>query len=285
MTISVIIPVYNGEKWVAQCIENMLCQSYKELEIIVIDDGSTDATAEIAARYPVRLFRQENRGLSATRNRGIEEATGDYIHFMDVDDWINLDYYAAMAEAVALTDADMAFGGFVHEPAPYYTHLFRDRLLLMAPGGKFGVTIVGQLPSSCRYIVRKRFLDERTLRFQEGRYFEDLPFTMEAVCEAHKIVTVPGATYYYKRSEGSIMRTRNEKTTLKKREDVKWTRQVTDELMRRYALPDAYYHLLDAKIFQYKILGIPMLEKRVTHNGKERWYLFGVRVCQKKQKI
>jgi glycosyltransferase involved in cell wall biosynthesis len=84
--VSVIIPCYNGEAYLAEAIESALAQTYPRVEIIVVDDGSTDNSPAIAQRFPVRYLHQENRGLTPTRNRGIRESKGDYIVFLDADD-------------------------------------------------------------------------------------------------------------------------------------------------------------------------------------------------------
>jgi len=280
--ISVIIPVLNGERWIVQCLENVLHQTYKDLEIIVVNDGSTDRTAEIVSRYPtVRLLSQPNRGLSVSRNEGVRVATGEYIHFLDVDDWINLDFYALMADAIALTDADMAFGGFVHEAFPHLTRLYTERWLVSAPEDKFVITNAAMDGYSCRYIFRKTLLDRSNLRFEEGRYIEDLPFTVQALADAAGIVTVPGAIYYYKKRNGSITRSRNPEMKRKRREDMAHAVAIRDGLMERYGLG----HIAGVRTAQrmrYKILGIPMFERRTLNNGKVRWYLFGLYVMQKK---
>ena len=115
--VSVIIPVYNGEKYIKNCLENVLSQTYKNLEIIVVDDGSTDRSAEIAAGYPVKIVAHErNSGLSAARNTGIDNAQGDYIHFMDVDDLLNTDFYKSMVEAIVSTGSDIACSGVTTLP-------------------------------------------------------------------------------------------------------------------------------------------------------------------------
>jgi glycosyltransferase involved in cell wall biosynthesis len=193
LLLSVIVPVYNGEKYVAQCLENLLHQSYKNLEILVIDDGSTDASAAIAASYPVRVIHQENQGLSAARNAGIAAATGQYLHFMDVDDLINLDFYRAMVDALLLTDADIACSGMVNEIKPRRTLLFPDRMLLLLTDDKLAVTQVGRRGYVWRYLFRKSFLDQTNLRFEVGRLVEDLPFSLQAVYYAQSVVTVPDA--------------------------------------------------------------------------------------------
>lgn len=88
--ISVIVPVYNVAPYLAQCIENLLPQTYRNLEIIIIDDGSIDGSSEITQRFPLELLYKTNKGLSVARNLGLENALGDLVHFMDVDDLINL---------------------------------------------------------------------------------------------------------------------------------------------------------------------------------------------------
>jgi glycosyltransferase involved in cell wall biosynthesis len=207
--ISVIIPVYNGEKYIAQCIENMLHQSYKNLEILVIDDGSTDNSAKIAETYPIRVIRQENQGPSSARNAGMDAARGAYIHFMDVDDLINLDYYRSMIDAILQTDADMACGGMVNEIKPHRTILYPDRLLVSLIDDKLSITQVGKRGYAVRYLFKKTFLEEKKLRFEVGRLVEDLPFSLTAVYHAKNIATVPGAVYYYKRRANSNMMSHN----------------------------------------------------------------------------
>lgn len=210
MKISVIIPVYNGEKYVAECLDNMMRQTYKDLEIIVVNDGSTDRSAEIAAAYPVRLISLEkNRGLSAARNAGINAASGEYLHFMDVDDAVNDEFYERLAEAVMQTGADIACSGMVNEPKPHRTTIYHELRVLDSLGDKLKVTNVGVWAFVVRYLFRVDLLKDNNLRFEEGRLIEDMPFSLPAVYFANKVVLVPGAVYTYILREGSIMTTKN----------------------------------------------------------------------------
>lgn len=111
--ISVIIPVYNGEKYLAQAIESILAQAYRPLEIIVVDDGSTDGSAEIVQRFgePIRYVYQTNQGAAAARNRGVEEAQGEYYAFLDQDDlWLSDKLTRQMAAFAAQPDLDLVAG-------------------------------------------------------------------------------------------------------------------------------------------------------------------------------
>ena len=204
--VSVIVPVYNGEKYVATCLENLLNQTYNNLEIIVVDDGSTDKSAELAACYPVRIISHEhNKGLSAARNTGIDNATGDFIHFMDVDDLLNTDFYKKMVEAIVVTDADIACSSVIHEQARYKTQLFHKQKVYTSTKDKLTATYVGKWGYVWRYLYQLDFLRKHNMRFEVGRFIEDLSFSLPSLYMANKIVTVPGAEYLYVFAENSIL--------------------------------------------------------------------------------
>lgn len=110
--ISVIVPVYGVEKYIRQCLDSLINQSYRNLEIIVINDGTKDNSAEIAKEYSrkdprVLVFDYENGGLSVARNRGLTHARGEYIAFLDSDDWVKLDMYEQLLKVLLETKADM----------------------------------------------------------------------------------------------------------------------------------------------------------------------------------
>lgn len=203
--ISVIIPVYNGEKYIRACIENMLNQSYKNLEIIVVNDGSHDQSGIIAGEYPVQVIHfEKNRGLSAARNIGIDTAKGEYIHFMDVDDAINLDYYKEMAKAIMETDADIACGGMWNERYSYKSQRFKKIKVYTSAHERLKATYVGKWGYVWRYLFKIDFLKKHDLRFEVGRFVEDLIFSFHAVYYADKLVVVPNTTYFYYYWENSI---------------------------------------------------------------------------------
>jgi len=215
--VSVIVPVYNGEAYVRNCLENLMGQSYKNIEIIVVDDGSTDRSAEIAGEFPARLFRHpQNRGLSASRNTGMDCAKGEYIHFMDVDDNINTDFYLEMTKTAMETGADIACCCMVNQNRRHRSQFFRKKRTLTGIGEKLCATNVGRWGYVWRYLFRADFLRRQKLRFEEGRLVEDMPFSLAAVFFANKVVLVPGAAYIYESWENSIMNN-NDKTHRAKR--------------------------------------------------------------------
>lgn len=233
--ISVIIPIYNGESYVKGCIENMLEQSYRNLEIIVVDDGSTDNSTKIAEKYPVKIVSLgKNHGLSAARNTGIENAKGEYIHFMDVDDAINLDFYKEMAVAITETDADIACCGMINELKPHRTILFSERVLLTSTADKLKITNVGKWGFSVRYLFKMSFLKTHNLQFEIGRLVEDLPFSLSAVYYSKKLVIVPNAVYTYIRRENSIMTRKDKAHRKKKHQDLRYVKEFRHKFARQH---------------------------------------------------
>ena len=115
MKISIIIPVYNVEKYISECIESILKQTYNNFELLLINDGSTDTSGNICDKYAeldkrIRVFHKKNEGVGIARNLGIEHARGEWICFIDSDDWISSDYFETIMNDINI--ADLTFWGF-----------------------------------------------------------------------------------------------------------------------------------------------------------------------------
>ena len=117
-SVSVVVPVYNGEKHLRRCIDSVFANGFEDLEILLINDGSADGSAAVMAEYEkaypgtVRAFTHENMGVARTRNRGIESARGRYILFLDQDDWFDHDYIQTFFEAIEKSGSDVVVGGY-----------------------------------------------------------------------------------------------------------------------------------------------------------------------------
>ncbi len=231
--ISVIIPCYKGERFIASCLENVLRQAYQmKLEVIVVIDGDLDRSASIAKTYPVRVIvLKENQGLSAARNIGLEAATGEYVHFMDVDDKVNSEFYANMAVALSGTGADIACAGMINDRKPYKSQIFHKIKEYTTPRGKLSVTWVAKWGYVWRYVFRRSFLMENDLKFEVGRFIEDRYFSFAALYFASKVITVPGANYTYRCTDGSVMNKKDLKWKKKLKEDYKHSK----DLIRDFA--------------------------------------------------
>lgn len=283
MKISVLIPAYNAERYIAQCIENVLCQTYKEIEIVVVNDGSTDHTAEIAAAYPqVRLVNIEtNGGVAAARNAAIEAATGEYFHFLDADDRINLDFYAKMIETVRATDADMVFCSVINELLPHMTLIYDRRWVTVEAEDKYSLSMTKTMGYSWRYLCRKSMVTEHAIAFHDGRMLEDAPFTVQVVYHANKVATAPEAVYHYKMRANSSLLTKDKERARKMHEHWKWALKFCEDFLAEHNLSP---RTTEARpVSRYLLFGsIPVLKKVVSaSNGKTKWFIFGIPVLKK----
>lgn len=279
--ITVVVPVLNGEPYIAQCIENILLQSYKKIEIIVVDNGSNDKTAQIVQKYAsVKYIHQPNGGISGARNKGIETAKGEYIHFMDADDMITLNFYEKMLQAIVETDSEMACSGFVFERFPTQTQKIEYKLVASTTEDKMLLTNVANYPACWRYLYKSSFLQKHSLRFEENRYAEDKIFSIQAVHLANRIVTVPKAIYIYKHRVSSVTTTKKAITRKKRHADRKYANQFCTDYARKHQFSldkSLHYHR-----WQYKLLGIPLITRKVYFAGKSNWYFLGIPIFQKK---
>ncbi|MDR1026993.1 MAG: glycosyltransferase [Rickettsiales bacterium] len=208
--ISVVLPIYNVGKYLAQCLESLIYQTYKNLEIIAVDDGSPDDSIDILRAYArrdkrIKIIRQKNAGVSAARNAGIKAARGDFVGFVDPDDYVSLDYYERLLGAALAVGADMAVADFTTLGGPLSIK-FDAPAVWATTEEKFRATKALPHGQCWRYLFRRAFLAGR--RFPEDRAaYEDAPFVWDAVAAANRIATAPGAEYFYfKRAGGAISR-------------------------------------------------------------------------------
>ena len=215
MFLSMIIPVYNTEKYVAECLDSCLKQDLgpDEYEIICVNDGSTDdgelqARARLGQRPNVTILDQENRGQAAARNRALDMATGEFIWFVDADDWIETNclgrIYSRMKDLdiLAISGADWKDGSAVRRFGWKDEGPFEGRELMCREKINVGT------PFS---IYRKAFLDKFGLRFKEGIFHEDAEFAPRAYYYAGRVGCTDEILYYVFPSPGSTTRSVNPK--------------------------------------------------------------------------
>lgn len=212
--VSVIIPVYNAEGSLARCVDSVLRQSYRPIEIILVDDGSMDGSPALVDLYAsnysqVVACHQENRGLSGARNAGIDRARGELLFFLDSDDYLEASEIEELCSVMSLTQADLVIGGFVYENSDGQ----RGSRLSLEPGvvdeKRFWSRVYIDYPEDyVAYVVswgklfkREIFLNER---FDEGKVHEDEFIIHRLVAQCKKIAVVDTAGYIYVQNEGSI---------------------------------------------------------------------------------
>ena len=205
--ISVIVPIYNVEKYVRKCLDSLLNQTMKQIEVIAIDDGSTDGSGRIADEYmnedgwPIfRVIHTENRGLSAARNRGIDESVSDWIMFVDSDDWVSEDFCRMPYEAALENQADMVkFGSYSVKNEKV---LWRERTEW--PIGQVDEMIAHEYGSTVVWNKLYMKVLFEGIRYPEGRICEDTATTHKLVHKAHKVFFIKKHLYYHASRKGSI---------------------------------------------------------------------------------
>ncbi len=207
--ISVIVPVYKVEPYLRQCLDSILNQTCRDLEVLLIDDGSPDRSGEICDEYGrkddrVRVFHTENRGLSAARNLGLKEARGEYIGFVDSDDWIEPDMYEVLLRRVEETGADIGVCGFVYEYANKSIESPCNDTTYDSMGAVHAL-ICGDLRNQVMNKIWTR--GAATLfQFPEGHVYEDIFTVYKVFLQVEKIIAVRKPLYRYRQRKGSIAR-------------------------------------------------------------------------------
>lgn len=205
--ISVVIPMHNSEKYIGQCLDSVFSQTYQNLEVIVVDDGSTDKGASIAKSHGAKIIKQKNMGVSVARNTGLDAATGQFLHFIDADDKLaNSDFYEKVMAGIS--DSDIAVVGVIDEKYGNKPVEKFDRVkIYRAKQSKISISKVARRPAVWRFVFRRDFLLKNNLRFEPGRVTsQDVMFTIPAVFYARAISTIPGAFYWYRRTPQGAMR-------------------------------------------------------------------------------
>ncbi len=221
--ISVIIPVYNVEKYLKECLESVLNQTFSDFELICVNDGSTDGSLEILEEYAkkddrIRIISQENKGQGAARNIGIKNASGEYILFTDSDDFIDLNTLKLTYDNILSNDSDIVMfrankyseGKTISFPMYNFRKVFPDadfnNFTFTYKDAKNFVLNGGYNPVTKLY--KKEFLDSYDdLYFPEGIAFEDVMFHIKVMLRAKRISHVPEKLYYYRITPKSIMNT------------------------------------------------------------------------------
>lgn len=212
--VSIVIPVYNVEKYLRQCLESIVCQTYKNLQIILVDDGSTDASNKICDEYAlkdsrIQVIHKSNGGLSDARNRGIDKAVGKYITFVDSDDFIKLDMVEYLLRLLTKHHSDIS----VCQPQ----YVSEDGLLLKRRAAEIKGHVVAGAPNCIHDFLSNEGIGTvawgkmykmamfQNIRYPEGRYHEDVFTTYKLVAEANSIAVGEEAKYMYRIRPSSIM--------------------------------------------------------------------------------
>lgn len=210
-SVSVIVPMYNVKKYIKKCLESLTNQTLKDIEIIVVDDGSTDISAEIVKRYKkehenIKYYKKENGGLSDARNYGMKYATGTYIAFLDSDDYIDENTYKVMYEKAKKEDSDMVECNF------YWVY---DKEMKKDIGEKYYTK--KEMLEKARVVAwnklyKREIIEKTNTQFPKGLQYEDVEFFYKLIPYLDRVDFVNEPLIYYVQREKSISNTQNEKT-------------------------------------------------------------------------
>lgn len=213
--ISVIIPVYNVENYLRCCVDSVLAQTFQEYEILLVDDGSKDSSGKICDDYAqnnnkICVIHKSNQGPSHTRNVGIENAKGEYVYFLDSDDYIIPECLEILYANIVKYNADLSCGSFRVSDVqhPIITKAFKTGKITKRNGKEAcRLLLYGKdyYTSSCNILIKTDIA--RKQPFPVGKFHEDEMTTFRYFLEASLIVKTNIATYYYYQREGSIMHT------------------------------------------------------------------------------
>ena len=215
MKVSIIVPVYNVEKYLTKCIDSIINQTYKYLEIILVDDGSTDNSSQICDQYAIKdnrikVIHKENGGLSDARNVGIKNSTGEYLSFIDSDDYIDKDMIECLYNAITNTNSDIAVcGKYIEgETGKYYLKNVNSQLKIYNSKEALKSILTNNLidVSACDKLFKKTLFKD--IQFPKNKYFEDMGTIYKLIDLCNSIVHIGSAKYHYIQRQDSITKTK-----------------------------------------------------------------------------
>lgn len=210
--VSVIVPIYNVEKQLAKCLDSLLNQTLKDIQIILVNDGSEDSSAEIAKKYVVKdpdrvlYFEKENGGLSDARNYGIPYATGEYIAFLDSDDYVELDTYENMYNLAKKENSDMVECNFIWE----YPKKIKIDIGKKYSGKHEMIEKIRVV--AWNKLIKRQVIEKSKIQFPKGYRYEDVEFTYKLIPYLENISFLEEPCIHYIQRQNSISNMQNERT-------------------------------------------------------------------------
>ena len=264
MKISVIIPVYNSSIYLKKCLDSIVNQTLKEIEIIIINDGSIDDSKKIIEEYKnnydnIIFIDQKNKGIGKTRNIGIKKASGEYITFVDSDDYIKEDMLEKYYNYAKKHDCDLVIGSYIKKIG---------NKEIIFENNKFKIGNVKTTPQilylieygPCAKLYKRKMLIDNNIYFDEKRKYEDMPFVSKVLLKSKLIGQIIKPYYYY------VIHDNSETTTMDERvfDILDILKEIKDYYKREYYLRDELDYVIIDKVTTY------MLQQRVQKNKKVR---------------
>lgn len=274
---SIIIPVYNVEKYIKKCLDSVFNQTYKDYEVIVVNDESMDKSIEIAKKYKINLINQKNMGLSEARNNGIKQAKGEYLIFLDSDDYIEKDLLKEINKSL-VNNPDI-----VRYQVKDITELGEKENKEIGFNEKNGqeafelISKYHYVEPAWLYAVKRNYYLENNFKFKKGTYHEDFGLIPLMIIKSKKVNSIEYCGYCYVKRNNSIMNNNSYEKTLKKVEDtLKHYDYLMEEIEKIKNIDSSYFKsfisnsvilkILELKKEDYKKYLKILKEKRVFDN-------------------
>lgn len=280
---SFIVPVYNTEKYLKKCLDSLVNQTYKDFEIIVVNDGSTDKSSNIISKYQKKykniiVIDKENEGLSIARNRGVQKSSGKYIIFVDSDDYVSNKLLEEVDKKI--DDSDILRFQIATEDEEYTKineyHEEGFESMCGYDAFKYLSSYHFVEPAWC-YVIRKNYYIENKFSFKKGVYHEDFGLIPYVIYKARKVKSIDFIGYYYIQRNGSIMNNNDYKKTVKKAFDMieqyKTMRLFAKNINRKNNLDDYFLSYISNSVI-VKARELKKDEKKVYINELKKLNVF-----------
>lgn len=278
--ISIVIPVYNVEEYLVRCLESVIKQTYTNLEIIVVDDGSTDNSGRICDEYKekderIKVIHKLNGGLSDARNFGINVTRGEYIAFIDSDDWVSLDYINCLYSIIEKDDYDIAICDFIRRKGKDKVNKrSREKLEIYCNKEAIRELLYQRISSSAWAKLFKRDL-WKDIQFEVGKLYEDVIPIYLIFQQSKKIIKTNQCSYYYFYREGSIV---TQKFSINKMDYVDNCKKLFGYVKTAYpeyenaAISRLFWAEVHVLVHMENPVDYPEIYKRLENNiKKHRW--------------
>lgn len=261
--VSIVVPVYNAEKYLKKCLDSLINQSLKDIEIIIINDGSTDNSEEVIKNYQdkkIRYIYQANEGVGKTRNKAINIAKGKYIMFVDADDYVSNHFCETMYNKAENEKLDLAICDYFEDRGYISEIRFSD---FPSSSLKNDPSLINKINlGPCNKIYSTKMLKENNIYFVENLKYEDAPFVVKAIINAKKIGKVNECLTYY------VIHNNSQTTTRDKRiaDILSICKIISDEMNKHNYLKDSATNLIVMILCDYTIQQRYINDKKFRNN-------------------
>lgn len=237
--VSIIIPVYNVSAYLKQCLNSVITQTYQNLEILLIDDGSEDNSGKICDDFALKdkrisVFHTKNNGLSASRNVGLKKLKGTYVTFVDSDDYIDKQYIEILVEAAIKYSSSLVIGSYIkftdkHLPQPAVNHILLEKQYIVKYSSREAISNMLYRKELSMYSHGKLYNSNlfHEICFPRGRLFEDVPVTWNIMKQIDNVIFINLPLYYYRQRDGSII---NSSFSSSKMDQAYFAKSIVDEV-------------------------------------------------------